>query len=86
MNIRTYVLAVIFIFALLSTAFGGEEMNSLMSGTHLTVQESIEIALEKNPTLKGAQGAIKEAKYRRLGAVSDFLPQVGTQYSYTRLD
>ena len=86
MNIRTYVIAVIFIFAVLTSSFGEEGMNPLMSGTHLTVQESIEIALEKNPTLKGAQGAIKEAKYRRLGAVSDFLPQVGTQYSYTRLD
>ena len=86
MNIRTYVIAVIFIFAVLTSTFGEEGMNPLMSGTHLTVQESIEIALEKNPTLKGAQGAIKEAKYRRLGAVSDFLPQVGTQYSYTRLD
>jgi outer membrane protein len=86
MKIRTYVLAVVFIFAVLSTAFGEEEMNPLMRGSHLTLEESIEIALEKNPTLKGAQGAIKEAKYRRLGAVSDFLPQVDTQYSYTWLD
>jgi outer membrane protein len=52
----------------------------------LTLQESIEIALQKSPTLQAAQGAIKEAKFRRLGAVSDFLPQVSTQYSYTRLD
>jgi outer membrane protein len=86
MKIRTYVLAVIFIFAALSTAFGEEAVNPLMVGSPLTLEESIEIALEKNPTLKGAQGAIKEAKYRRLGAVSDFLPQVDTQYSYTRLD
>jgi outer membrane protein len=86
MKIRTYLLAMIFVFAVLSTAFGEEAMNPLMIGSHLTLQESIEIALEKNPTLKGAQGVIKEAKYRRLGAVSDFLPQVDTQYSYTRLD
>jgi outer membrane protein len=86
MNIRTFVLAVIFIFATLTTAFGEEAMNPLMRGSPLTLEESIEIALEKNPTLKGAQGAIKEAKYRRLGAVSDFLPQVDTQYSYTWLD
>jgi len=52
----------------------------------LTVQESIEIALKKSPTLQAAQSAIKEAKYRRLAAVSDFLPQVSSQYSYTRLD
>jgi outer membrane protein len=86
MKVRTFVLAVIFIFAALLTAFGEEAMNPLMSGSYFTLQESIEIALGKNPTLKGAQGAIKEAKYRRLGAVSDFLPQVDTQYSYTRLD
>jgi outer membrane protein len=86
MKIRTYLLAMIFVFAVLSTAFGEEAMNPLMIGSHLTLQESIEIALEKNPTLKGAQGVIKEAKYRRLGAVSDFLPQVDTQYRYTRLD
>jgi outer membrane protein len=86
MKVRIFILTVICIFAALSTAFGEEEENPLMRGSPLTVQESIEIALEKNPTLKGAQGAIKEAKYRRLGAVSDFLPQVDTQYSYTRLD
>jgi outer membrane protein len=86
MKIRTYVLAVIFIFAAFLTAFGEEAVNPLMVGSPLTLEESIEIALEKNPTLKGAQGAIKEAKYRRLGAVSDFLPQVDTQYSYTWLD
>ena len=86
MKVRAFVLTAICIFALVSTAFGEENENPLMSGPHLTVQESIEIALEKNPTLKGAQGAIKEAKYRRLGTVSDFLPQVDTQYSYTRLD
>jgi outer membrane protein len=86
MRIRTFVLTVVFIFAVLSTAFGEEEMNPLMRGSPLTLEKSIEIALEQNPTLKGAQGAIKEAKYRRLGAVSDFLPQVDTQYSYTWLD
>jgi outer membrane protein len=86
MKIRTLVLTVIFIFIAFSTAFGEEAKNPLMRGSPLTLEESIEIALEQNPTLKGAQGAIKEAKYRRLGAVSDFLPQVDTQYSYTWLD
>ena len=86
MKVRTFLLAVIFIFAAFSLSFGEDEMNPLRSESPLTLEESIEIALEKNPTLKGAQGVIKEAKYRRLGAVSDFLPQVDTQYSYTRLD
>ncbi len=52
----------------------------------LTLKESIGIALQKSPTLQSAQSAIKEAEYRRRAAFSDFLPQVNTQYSYTRLD
>jgi outer membrane protein len=52
----------------------------------LSLKESIEIALQKSPTVQSAQSAIKEAEYRRLGAVSDFLPQVNMQYTYTRLD
>jgi outer membrane protein TolC len=52
----------------------------------LTLKESIGIALQKSPTLQAAQSAIKEAEYRRRGTISDFLPQVNMQYSYTRLD
>jgi outer membrane protein TolC len=90
MKRRTYIVAVTFIFVLLSASFGEEGTTPLAIGEQgaalLTLQESIEVALQKSPTLQAAQGVIKEAKYRRLGAVSDFLPQVGTQYSYTRLD
>ena len=52
----------------------------------LSLKESIGIALQQSPTIQSAQSAIKEAQYRRLGAVSDFLPQVNMQYSYTRFD
>jgi outer membrane protein len=52
----------------------------------LTLKESIEIALQKSPTVQSAQSAIKAAQYQRLSAVSDFLPKVSTQYTYTRLD
>ncbi len=52
----------------------------------LTLKESIGIALQKSPTVQSAQSAIKGAEYQRLSAVSDFLPQVNMQYSYTRLD
>jgi len=72
------------------SAPGAQQESSSSAGepgsAPLTVQESIEIALQKSPTLQAAQSAIKEAKYRRMAAVSDFLPQVSTQYSYTRLD
>ena len=100
MNIRTYVLAISFVFILFSPSFGDDgtpppaEASSesitpvvtVRGSGPLTLQESIEIALQKNPTLQAAQSAIKEAKYRRMAAVSDFLPQVSTRYSYTRLD
>jgi outer membrane protein len=52
----------------------------------LTLKESIGIALQKSPTVQSAQSAIKEAQYRRLSTISDFLPQVNMQYSYIRLD
>jgi outer membrane protein len=55
-------------------------------GATLTLKESIGIALEKSPTIQSAQSAIKGAEYQRRAAFSDFLPQVNTQYSYTRLD
>jgi len=90
MNIRMYCLVITLIFASFSPAFGEEETIPFAVGqpgsAPLTIQESIEIALQKSPTLQAAQSAIKEAKYRRLAAVSDFLPQASTQYSYTRLD
>jgi outer membrane protein len=52
----------------------------------LMLKESIGIALEKSPTIQSAQSAIRGAEYQRRAAFSDFLPQVNTQYSYTRLD
>jgi outer membrane protein TolC len=57
----------------------------LQGSSPLALKESIEIALQRSPTLQAAQGAIQEAKYRRLGTVSAFLPVASTQYSYTRL-
>jgi len=90
MKIRTYFLAIVCTFVLISAPFGGEVTAPPAEGgqgaSPLTLKESIGIALQKNPTLQAAQGAIKEAQYRRLGTVSDFLPKATTQYSYTRLD
>ncbi|MCJ7664373.1 MAG: TolC family protein, partial [Desulfobacterales bacterium] len=83
-------LVVTFILVLISASFGGENTTPPAEGgqgpSPLTLKESIGIALQKSPTLQAAQGAIKEAQYRRLGTVSDFLPKVNTRYSYTRLD
>jgi len=90
MKTRTYCLAVTFIFVLISASFGGEATTPPAEGGQgsapLTLKESIGIALQKSPTMQAAQSAIKEAQYRRRGTVSDFLPQVSMQYSYTRLN
>jgi outer membrane protein TolC len=90
MKIRTYFLAIACTLVLISACFGGEATTPPAGGEQgaapLTLKESIGIALQKSPTLQAAQSAIKEAEYRRLGAVSDFLPQVNMQYTYTRLD
>jgi len=101
MNVRTFGLAIATIMIFLTPSFGEEVAAppsaaglsgappaalAARSSSSFTLKESIEIALQKSPTLQGAQGAIKAAKYRRLGAISDFLPQVSSEYSYTRLD
>jgi outer membrane protein TolC len=90
MKTRTYFLAVTFIFVLISASFGGEATTPPAEGERgsapLTLKESIGIALQKSPTMQAAQSAIREAQYRRMSTVSDFLPQVNMQYSYTRLD
>jgi len=72
-----FVFLLFFFFPFLSLARGPEP---------LTLSRSIEIALERSPTLQAAREAIREAEYRRKAALSAFFPQVETQYSYTRLD
>ncbi|MCJ7663943.1 MAG: TolC family protein, partial [Desulfobacterales bacterium] len=90
MKTRTYFLVVTFVLVLISASFGGEATTLPAEGRQgpspLTLKQSIGISLQKSPTLQAAQSAIKEAQYRRLGTVSDFLPKATTQYSYTRLD
>jgi outer membrane protein len=101
MNVRTFGLAIAAIMILLTPCFG-EEVTAppsaaglsetplttvaVPSSSSFTLKESIDIALQRSPTLQSAQGAIRAAQYRRLGAISDFLPRVSSQYSYTRLD
>ncbi len=80
MKIKTCVLVIALLLVTLSPSFGGD------GSPPLTLQQSIEIALRRSPTLQAAQGAIKEAQFRRRATISDFLPQASTQYSYTRLD
>ncbi|MBW2039601.1 MAG: TolC family protein [Deltaproteobacteria bacterium] len=80
MKMTSCLLVSLFFILTLSPSFGEEDIPPL------TLHESIEIALQRSPTVKAAKAAIKEAEFRRRAAISDFLPQVSTQYSYTRLD
>jgi outer membrane protein TolC len=52
----------------------------------LTLQQAITIALERNPEFKKSNLGIEGAEHRRKAAGTDFLPKIGTSYSYTRLD
>ena len=80
MKITLGLLASLFFIGSLTSSFGGQDVSPL------SLEESIEIALKRSPTLQAAKEAINGAQFRRRAAISDFLPLVSTKYSYTRLD
>jgi outer membrane protein len=80
MKVTVGLLASLFFIGSVTSSFGGEYLSPL------TLEESIEIALKRSPTLQAAKEAINEAQFRRRAAISDFLTQVNTSYTYTRLD
>lgn len=52
----------------------------------LTLGESIGIALDKSTTVRAADYGVSGADSDRKAARTDFLPRIGTAYSYTRFD
>lgn len=50
-----------------------------------TIQESISEAIEKSYKLKARQERLDQAEFARKQARADFLPKLGTNYSYNRL-
>jgi len=52
----------------------------------LTLQESISIALDQSTSVRAADYGVSEADYDRKAARTDFLPSIGTEYSYSRFD
>jgi len=50
-----------------------------------TIKESISEALEKSYKLKARQERLDQAEFARKQARADFLPKLGTNYSYNRL-
>ena len=51
----------------------------------LSLEESIQIALERNLALHSAREGVVGSEFRRRAAMTDFLPKWTGQYSYTRL-
>ncbi len=51
----------------------------------LSLEQSIEIALQNSTAVRAAQHAVAGADYDRKSALTDFLPKIGSEYSYTRL-
>jgi len=76
------------VFALLVMVVFGTSIDvcAQATGAPLTLQESIDLALKRSPTVQAAREAIQEAEFRRRAARGDFLFTVNTRYTYTRLD
>jgi outer membrane protein len=52
----------------------------------LTLEESIAIALQESLSVKSAEEEIRAKEFEERSTKADFLPKLGTGYSYTRLD
>ena len=56
------------------------------NATQLTLEKAIAIALEQNPGFRTSSLGIQAAEHRRKAAGADFLPKMGTSYTYARLN
>ena len=78
--IRTFGLIVFLVLCITISPVFAEDINPI------TLDKSIEIALEKNLAVYSAREGIKAAEFNKKSAFSDFLPKLSTTYSYTRLN
>jgi len=56
------------------------------NATQLSLDRAIAIALEQNPEFKTSNLGIRGAEHRKKAAGADFLPKLGTSYTYARLN
>ena len=75
-----FMLAMVLWGFFVSVCFAGD------NSTQLTLERAIAMALEQNPGFKTSTLGIQAAEHRRKAAGADFLPKVGTSYSYSRLN
>ncbi|MCG6537961.1 MAG: TolC family protein, partial [Syntrophales bacterium LBB04] len=65
---------------LLPPAFSAEDLK------RLTIEASVQMALERSLTLQAGQEGVREAEAYKNEAQSAFFPQISTSYSFTRLN
>lgn len=72
------VVAVLILLAFDSGACGAE------TGAVLTLQKSIDMALQQSVMIHAAQEGVKGAEAQKKEAFKEFLPKFSTSYNYTR--
>jgi len=79
-GVKVLILAVTALFIMEFPAFSAEPLKPL------TLEESLDIALQQSLTIRSAKEGIAAAEAQRKEASSAFLPKFSTTYSYTRLN
>ncbi len=77
---RKIMVLCLFLLTISGWAFGGEEAKEL------SLNEAVEIALERSASLHAAGEGIKGADYLRKSALADFFPTFRTEYGFTYLN
>ncbi|MFW6147815.1 MAG: TolC family protein [Thermodesulfobacteriota bacterium] len=75
----------IIIFAASAVLFMGAMASSAASDV-LTLEESIDIAVERSFSIRSAEQEIKRKEFEERSAKADFFPKLSTEYVYTRID
>jgi outer membrane protein len=60
--------------------------STILASEVLTLEESINIALERSLSILSAEEEIKVKEFEERSSKADFYPKLSTSYSYTRLD
>jgi outer membrane protein TolC len=81
---RTHLFLITGLF--LSMMYASYRNEASASDRMLTLQESISIALDQSTAVRAADHGVSGADADRKAARTDFLPRIGTAYSYTRFD
>jgi outer membrane protein len=76
---KVIIFAAIFLFLMSATV-------SAADPDVLTLDESIEIALERSLSVRAAEEEIRAKEFEERSAKADFYPKLSTDYSYTRID